>query len=190
MGRFEHRKGIDILICAFAQLAKSNPNIHLHLIGESNAQLIIDGVPISFTEWFNTINIDQEIKKRVVIYPQIRDRNLLIEKLKKLKGIGVVPSRHEPFGFTNIEFMALGYILISTSGQGGSEIIDNTIDGYLIQLSEQNLYRQLKKIISLNKIKSAEISKKAVSKIVNSFSNRAVHKKYQLLYSTLKMGNA
>ncbi len=183
IGRFEHRKGIDLLIKSFIKLAQNNKFLNLYLIGDSKHQVFIKNEYINFMDWYSNLKILKNVKKRIYFFPQIDDKNSLIELLKKIKGVAIVPSRHEPFGFVNIEFMALGYILISSQGEGADEIIEQGQDGILFK--ENELVQKILNIIDLNKKKLHTISSTAKKKIKTQFSYKQNISNYKKLYFNL-----
>ena len=59
----------------------------------------------------------------------------------------ILPSLWEAFGFVSVEAMALGRPVITTSGSGFEEIIEDNISGYIIQPGDSEVLAQ--KIISV-----------------------------------------
>ena len=183
MGRFEYRKGIDIVIKSFIKLAKSNTLLNLYLIGNSDHKIFVANRYVNFMDWYSSFKIPKSVKARIYFFPQMDDKKSLIELLRKIKGIAVVPSRHEPFGFVNIEFMALGYILITSEGEGADEIIEHEHDGFFFK--PNNLTHIVLRIKKLDLKDIGNISKYGKDKIINQFSNHSIMNNYVDLYNKL-----
>jgi glycosyltransferase involved in cell wall biosynthesis len=135
LGRFEHKKGFDVLIRAFARLSPRFPSLHL-LLGGAGAE---------------------EIKMRnIVVELNLRDRVKFLGPLdregvvKFFKGceIFVLPSRIEPLGIVNLEAMAAGKAIVATSVGGVPEIIRDGENGLLVEPeSEEQLANAITRLL-------------------------------------------
>ena len=188
MGRFEHRKGIDILIKSFIEISRINTELQLFLVGNSDFLIIDQKTFVRFNKWIKSLNIPKNIRSRIHILPQINDKDKLIRLLIKLKGIGVVPSRYEPFGFVVIEFMAAGYITIATKGGGCKEIITNNSDGFLCKANSNDLSSTLDRILKTESHDSIQtIALNARKKVNTFFSGIHTIQEYKKVYAKLKI---
>jgi glycogen synthase len=161
-GRLDQRKGVDILLHAFVKLAKTQENLNLYMIGETRGgKILLKNRFVSFDTFWNSLNIHQNIRKRIYFYPRIDDKNTLLELLKTIKGIAVFPSRYEPFGFVIIEAMALGYLVIASKRGGGKEIITHGVNGLLISPTQNSLDLVLKMSTKLAKEDIVRITRNA-----------------------------
>lgn len=184
-GRLEYRKGVDILISAFSNVAKNNKNLKLFLIGEPGEHFPYKSSSISFKEYFNNSKLSESIKKRIFIYSRIDNSKALIEFLKSLKGIAIFPSRYEPFGYVTIEAMALGYITITGSNGGGQEIIQDGYNGFLALSNKTSLLKTLKRIYKMPNNHITTISNNAVATVATKFSLNKMTILYKKIYKTI-----
>lgn len=88
--------------------------------------------------------------------------------------IMIMPSRAEAFGLTAIEAMACGSVVVMTTKATGPELINDGIDGLLIdsfnyESSALKIHKLLNNPIELN-----EMSSKAIEKIKLKFSNDVI----------------
>src|SRR3989344_720623 len=178
LGRLEYRKGVDLLIEAFVKLTKKNKELKLWLIGEEGGYFPVGGKLLSFNDWFNLLKIKDEIKNNIYFFNRIDHRNLLIKLLTMLKGIAVFPSRYEPFGFVNIEAMAIGYIAISSYRGAATEIINDKVDGFIIYPNLKSVYSTIKKILDFSELEINRISNEAKLKVKSKFDILKVKKDF------------
>lgn len=183
MGRLDYRKGTDILLEAFVQLAKSDPKAHLWMIGEDIYNFPYHDKYISFKSLYFLKDIAEDIRERIHILPRIDDRKFLIDLLKKIKGIAVFPSRHETWGFVVTEAMAMGYIVIASKNGGATEMIEHNKNGFLISPNTKSLHLQLNKIMQLSDKELRKISQEAVKKIRSNYNFESTKKEFTQLYA-------
>lgn len=121
-GRFEYRKGVQILAPALVEVLRSHPSLMVAFVGD-------DSMYNNLSMKAGIEEVLQDFADRVVFIPNIPHDALypLIERSKFV----VLPSLWENFPYTCLEGMALGKTVIATTGSGFSEIIDNGINGFL-----------------------------------------------------------
>jgi len=134
IGRFVHKKGFDILIKAFKQVADKKPDIDLIIAGKGQ-------------EWKKCADLVEELalKERVRLFGFVERKEVI--KLYNGCEFFVLPSRREPFGITNLEAMAAGKAIIAANVDGVSEIIINGVNGILIP--PENINELVQKILWL-----------------------------------------
>lgn len=134
IGRFVHKKGFDILIKAFKQVADKKQDVDLIIAGTGE-------------EWQKCADLVDEldIKERVKL-PGFVEREEVI-KLYNGCEFFILPSRREPFGITNLEAMAAGKAVIATEVDGVPEIIINGENGILFE--PENINELAQKILWL-----------------------------------------
>ncbi len=134
IGRFVHKKGFDILIKAFKQVADKKPGIDLIIAGKGE-------------EWQKCAHLIDELglKERIKLHGFV-ERNEVI-KLYNGCEFFVLPSRREPFGITNLEAMAAGKAMIAADVDGVPEIIRNGENGILF--APENINELAEKILWL-----------------------------------------
>ena len=127
VGRFEPRKGIDLLLKAVAELAPRYPRLHVDLIGD-DAVPFPGGAPIwerfraqyCMASWFN----------RVRKHGVLPDSG--VAEYYRSCDLFVAPSRYESFGLTYLEAMRAGKPVIGCAEGGPKEIITDGRTGLLI----------------------------------------------------------
>jgi glycosyltransferase involved in cell wall biosynthesis len=167
--RLDYRKGVDLLIKAFVNIARKNSNITLTLVGDKYGDFIVRGKRVNFDLFYNSLIINKDIKERILIIPNISYRSKLIHFLENQKGIAVFPSRYEPFGIVNIEAMALGFLVVSSNSGGGKEIIDNLKTGFLVKPNIFSLTKAINTALNLNNKKISKITRSAQKEVRTKF---------------------
>lgn len=111
VGRFVYKKGIDILIKAFAKANILDLNLLVEGHGETYDEI---------TRLATNLNLQDKI-----VFTKGNLTNE--EKIAYMKGsiFGVMPSRVEPFGIVALEFMAAGVPLIASRTGGLEDILRN-----------------------------------------------------------------
>jgi glycogen(starch) synthase len=126
VGRFERRKGIDLLLEVIPELLKSNKNATFHLIGNSN--IPDENGKFIYKDFLKKYSKESWIK-RVKKYGYVSDEEL--RDMYAKCDIFVAPSRYESFGLIFIEAMASGKPVIGTRVGGIPEIIIEGQNGLL-----------------------------------------------------------
>ena len=114
VGRLTWQKGFDILLKEFELVVKKIDSVHLYIIGQGEDY---DSL-ISIIKEKNLENFVSLLGYLDNPYPLIKNADLY-----------VCSSRHESFGLTIVESMALGTPVLSTRCTGPNEIIDNDYYG-------------------------------------------------------------
>lgn len=128
VGRFEKRKGIDVLFEAIPGLLERHANVEFHLVGNSD---ITDEHGVNFYEAFTQKYRTQPWFGRVVKHGYVNDDQLA--DLYRSCAIFVAPSRYESFGIIFIEAMAFGKPLVGANVGGIPEILQDGVNGLLFR---------------------------------------------------------
>lgn len=124
VGTFEHKKGFDILLNAYARLCYSQMEFDLVLVGRSEPTLTALKKQI----------IDLNLTNRVHVYTDVRPDKMA--NFYKSASLFVLASRIEPFGIVLLEAAVNKVPVITTRTMGGSEIISDGIDGRLVNIDD------------------------------------------------------
>jgi len=119
-GRFVYKKGFDILIKAFKDVANVYPNINLKIAGYGPEK-------DNLVTLIRKLRIDD--KAEIVDKP---NRRQLIQLLKGSEFF-ILPSRREAFGIVNLEAMSAKKAVVATAVDGVPEIIKNNVNGILVK---------------------------------------------------------
>lgn len=115
LGRLHDEKGVNILLQAFAQMAKPRPELRLAGDGPEQSKL---------KKLAAQLHIDDEIDFLGRVDP---DKDFW----KKVDAL-VVPSRHEGLSNVALEAMAHARAVIATDVGGNRELVDNTKTGFIV----------------------------------------------------------
>lgn len=163
-----HKKGIDILLKAFAKSFKDKKVLlYIGGDGEEKENLVILA---------NKLGIDKQ-----VMFLGALSREQVKEYMNKCD-VFVLPSRHETFGVVFIEALASGKPIIATDTGGPNDIVTQK-NGLLIQKDNVNeLSESMEKILlNIDAYNSAEIRDDCTRR----FSNESVTKLLIELYAEL-----
>ncbi|MHC4660849.1 MAG: glycosyltransferase [Planctomycetota bacterium] len=119
IGRFLVIKNIDILINAVAEARKEIPDLNLLIVGTGDMEAALHQQAASLGMSEVTYFLGAVPNSEVAKYYASAD-------------IFVLPSRSESFGLVNIEAMAMGLPVISTTVMGIPEVIKDGVNGYLV----------------------------------------------------------
>ncbi|MES2978752.1 MAG: glycosyltransferase [Pseudomonadota bacterium] len=125
VGRFERRKGIDLLLDCLPELLEKNSNLTVTLVGDNE---LLDGknsIWSSFVErhknssWFG----------RVLATGRVDSDSL--SKYYSSCDVFVAPSRYESFGLIFVEAMRFAKVCVGTKVGGIPEVIEDQVNGIL-----------------------------------------------------------
>lgn len=143
-GRFELRKGIDVLLDVLPALLERHPDLRVTLAGD-NTLPGPEGIP--FMEKFQEKWGDQPWMARLDV-PGVVDDDTL-EKLVASCDVFVAPSRYESFGLIYPEAMRYGKPVIGCRAGGTPEVVSNDNDGILVESGDAaSLAAAMERLIS------------------------------------------
>jgi len=126
VGTYEYKKGQDLLITAFLKIANQFTDVSLVLVGRTASEL----------SEYKQLAENSPYKERIIFL-----ENIPLEEIKvfyKKSILYVSASRDEPFGIVMLEAAAFKIPVIATRTIGACEIIDDNIDGKLIDIEDTN----------------------------------------------------
>lgn len=126
VGRFEKRKGIDLLLEIIPGLLERHENVEFHLVGNDN---ISDEHGGNYYREFAERYRRMPWFPRVIKYGYVSDDELT--RVYRNCDIFVAPSRYESFGIIFIEAMAFGKPLVGADVGGIPEILEDGTNGLL-----------------------------------------------------------
>lgn len=129
-GRLTSKKGFDLLISAFAQVAALHPEVDLVLAGDGEDEVLL-----------KRLVHEAELDDRVYFFGRARPGQI-VELLNGCLFL-VVPSRNEPFGIVALEGMAAGKPVLATRVGGLPEFLEESIN-QLVEPSVDGLTSGLK----------------------------------------------
>ena len=130
-GRLVYKKGFDLLLKSFSNLA--GDNIHLYIAGDGPERQ-------KFRNLARALNLD---KKVYFVGWQDNIRSFLLQG-----DLFILPSRDEPFGIALLEAMACGIPVVTTKCHGPVEILDNNSAYFCDADEEKSLTHALRTAIN------------------------------------------
>ena len=118
VGRFDHIKGGDLVVDAFASIAAAHPSAQFTFVGPDEGVPRAGGGMDMLSD--RLARLPEPIRSRIrSVGRQSREE---VAALRARHGVTLVESRYETFGGTLIEAMAAGSAVVSTSVGGQLEI--------------------------------------------------------------------
>lgn len=151
VGNFEKRKNIEPLINAWSRI-EENENNKLQIIGNGTLKQ-------EYLKQIENLNLKNVEIKDFMPQEELRKIYVNADTL-------VLNSKIDVWGLTISEAMTYGLPIISTNTcLAGTELIENVINGYLVNDDEKELQEALQKILNLTKKQQEEIAKNNLEKI-------------------------
>lgn len=120
VGRFQWKKGQDVLIGAFAEISEEYPDIDLVLVGASDVAL----------PSLRDLCVRKGVERRVHFFPD-RPHEEIPDFLRNAV-LFALPSREEPFGIVLAEAGALGVPIVASAVGGVPELVVHGRTGFLV----------------------------------------------------------
>lgn len=130
IGTFEHKKGQDVLIAAFDEIAVAHPDIDLVMIGRTTPHLAAIREIIARSKFSSRIHVLTDMPhERAMAF--VRSARLF-----------VLPSRVEPFGIVLLEAGIYRCPVVATRVGGIPEIIEDGVNGILVPADDPHVLAQ------------------------------------------------
>jgi glycosyltransferase involved in cell wall biosynthesis len=129
VGRFDRRKGGELVIRAFAELAPSYPRLKLTFVGPDRGVKGDDGKIWSF-ERFAQSCVTRECLPRITFCGKVAHSEIEFLRVKHFATI--VASQYEIMPYSVLEAMALGCPVVATAVGGIPELIKDERNGLLV----------------------------------------------------------
>jgi len=156
VGRIEKEKGIKELILVFKEFAKYNNDYKLIIAGDGAKK---------FKSKISQMVIEAGIEERIVFLGFRSDINDLMARAMAL----IVPSKHEGFGFTTVEALFNGCLVLGMNSGGTKEIIE--LDKIGILFNDKNeLLIEMKEVVKNGIEQYFPVIKKAIKVAANKYS--------------------
>ncbi|WP_072390174.1 glycosyltransferase [Hyphomicrobium sp. CS1GBMeth3] len=126
VGRFETRKGVDVLAKAIPLVMATHPEAHFVLVGDPNVDE--DGRGPTYLGLVR--HVVDRYPGRVEMLGAV-SRETLIEEYARAD-IFVAPSRYESFGLIFLEAMMHGVACVGTNVGGIPEVVEHEVTGLLV----------------------------------------------------------
>lgn len=142
VGRFEYRKGIDLLLTVIPELASSHPQLSFTLIGEHRPS----AGEKDYKGDFERRHANAPWRNRVYFAGAVPAEAL--KQAYRDCDIFVAPSRYESFGLIFVEASVFGKAVIGPDVGGVKEIIADGVNGLLFRPNDaQSLAAALRRVV-------------------------------------------
>ena len=166
VAKFEEKKGQDVLINAFAEIAAKYDDLKLVLVGATDRAL----------PGLRALCVNKGIDKRVEFHPDTPHEN--VADFYKRATLFCLPSRKEPFGIVILESASFAVPVVASRVGGIPEIISDGITGVLVPPDNQS--ELASSIMSLldDPVFAKEMGKRLYDHVNSNFSWRTAYEKY------------
>jgi len=164
LSRINWKKGLDILIPAFAKLYKEDKNFHLLIVGKDDG----DGYEKKVKQWV----IDYGLWDAVTFTGLLTGK----DKLMAFYGsdVFVLPSYSENFGMAVVEAMACGVPIVVSDKVGISKEIMQYNAGTIVKTNVEDVYNGIRNVFqNLNKAKDMTLNAKKMAYDLYDINNVA-----------------
>jgi len=180
-GNLIPRKGVDVLLRAFAQVLRDVPRARLALAGR-----VPIGSPVDYRARYQELADTLGISARVHFLGFVADVPPLVADADAL----VLPSLQEPFGRSIIEAMALGAPVVASRVGGIPEIIEDGQDGLLAAPGDvDELAGALRQVLSDPALRDT-LRRRALQKVRERFDVAVLTRDMQELLLSAAQRNA
>lgn len=173
IGRLDKQKGHDFLIKSFSDIEKKHPNWTLEIYGEGAEKQ-------SLNKLISDLNLSSKVYLKGVTHD--------VEDVLSKAGIFVLASRFEGFPNVLLEAMSLECPVISTNCKSGpSEIIKDGVNGYLVDVDDQNKMTKVMAFLIESRSEREKLS--ALSGLVrDEYGQDKIMKKWEALFHSNDKG--
>jgi glycosyltransferase involved in cell wall biosynthesis len=130
IGRFERLKGSDVVLAAFATLARRAPDVHLDLVGPDLGMRGDDGEQVDFPRYLARLGLDADVTRRIRWHGPLPPA--AVAAVRRDARLVVVASRYETFPMTVLEAMADGCPVVATRVGGIPEMVADEREACLV----------------------------------------------------------
>lgn len=179
-GAVIRRKGVDVVVEAWARVVESCPGALLLVLG-----------PLDVMEKGDEPGFVDRLRRRITalgLEPSVRliGRTAEVERYLRLADVFVFPSRRETFGIALIEAMACGLPCVVSTIEGVStDIVDHGTDGLLVPQEDPDAFAEAVVRLLQDPALRDGLGKRASEKVREEFSITGVSRRHEELYSEL-----
>jgi glycosyltransferase involved in cell wall biosynthesis len=166
------KKGIDVLLRAFALIHDKEPSLKLMLVGDGPLRRQLEDLA-------STLGIPDRVE-----FLGRQGRTQVADLLHSCE-VFVLPSRSEPFGIVLIEAMASKKPIVSTTAGGIPEIIENGKNGILVQPDNPSSLAEAILMVLKDVNLQRELAEDGLATVRERFRNEHTGSAYEALFADL-----
>lgn len=129
VGKLEERRNIKFLFNVFYQLKKLNEDVSLLVVGDGKQE----DVDAYFT-YARQLGIEHDVNH----IKKVGQEHL--KYIYEKAHVFLLPTKYDPFGMVLLESMYFGVPIVSSVNGGAVTIIDNEINGFIIETFDEDLW--------------------------------------------------
>lgn len=167
-----YKKGIDILIQAWAEVVKKYTDVKLVIGGGGSAKTKVE-------QW-----VEEQGISKYVEFTGALDRKQVIQEMQSCDCF-VLPSRYETFGVVYIEAMACGKPVIAVANGGPDDFV-KPFNGLLIKPGAEELVQAFYEMIGHLTRGNYYQEEKISNYIKSKFSYEAIAEQLEAIYNSIK----
>jgi glycosyltransferase involved in cell wall biosynthesis len=176
-GRLVYRKGLDLLLSAWPEIANKHLDSHLFIVGDGKNQA--DSIEKEMKK-----KVESEHLPRVIFHGATEEA----ESLLRLSDVFVFPSRKEGFPNALMEALSTGLVVLASDIGGVKPLITNNKNGVLFKTEDAISLREMLDMILSDMDKYKQVGLHARSVMLEDYSFDRVSREYVNLYSSLLKG--
>jgi glycosyltransferase involved in cell wall biosynthesis len=169
VGAFEQKKGLDILLRAFGQIAQRDAAISLVLIGRRGPC----GAQI------RRMIREHSIERRVEVYENVPHGDVLA--VMQQAQLFVLPSRREPFGITLLEAGAFRVPTVATRVGGIPEVVSHGETGLLVPAEDPDALAAGMSRLLDDPATASALAEAMHQRVASRFTAQSAYRKYEAL---------
>lgn len=177
IGRFERRKGAEVLLKGIKEILRIDDNIHITIAGETE----FDGTDI----YRNAIErvLSQQQRQRIWFLGSVDRSKLFI--LYCRSSILLAPSLFENAPYSILEAMSAGLPVVASSSGGIPEIITHNTSGLLFENENtDSMVECIRKLYTQREF-GAQLAENAYNRIRNNYSPEIIAQKTLSFYESI-----
>lgn len=153
IGRIEERRNIEFLISVLKDVTKKDKSVQLIIVGDGKKD---------YVEHIKKILKKEELLNNVIWIRKIEQKYLC--HIYRACNFFLLPTKYEIFGMVMMEAMYFGNIVLTTANGGSEMLIENGINGYILETEKKENWSRI--ILETNLENQKAIGKKAHNYIV------------------------
>lgn len=180
VGRFEKRKGVDLLLSIIPDMLSKNQDLVFHLVGNADIQ---DENGVKMFKEFTKQYRHEKWFSRIKQYGYVSDKDLA--DMYTQCDVFIAPSRYESFGIIFIEAMAAGKPVVGTNIGGIPEIIENGVNGYTFTLNDtKDMQDKLQKLVASETLRK-KMGNESKRILTEKFSSKGMGDRFMAMLRSL-----